>query len=68
MPQYLCQCASFIGENVLYLSELLIESGGAGSGWRVVVSVVHVLVPVNPPAVGEPDNLHTEKKHTQKYD
>lgn len=48
-----------VAEDVLDLAELLVQGGGSSLGGRVVVCVVHLLVPFNVEAVPQPDDLHT---------
>lgn len=62
----LCERSSLVGEDVLDLTEFLVESGCPRLGRRVLGRVVHVTVPVDPQTVDKPDHLHTGStpKHT----
>jgi len=55
----LCECASFVGEDVLDLTQLLVQRGRSSPGCGVLGRVVHVTIPVDPETVYEPDHLHT---------
>jgi len=56
----LCQRAGLVGEDVLNLSQLFIERRRPRLRRSVGRRVVHLVVPVNPPAVSEPNHLHTD--------
>ena len=53
----LCQGAGFVTENVLNLTEFLVQSGGTGFGGDVFEH--HFLIPVDPETVREPNDFHT---------
>lgn len=55
------QCSCFVAEDVLDLTELLVQGGGAGLGGGVAVGVVHLPVPVDVEAVPQTDDLHAEE-------
>ena len=57
--QYLCQCACFIREDVLNLPQFLIEGCGSSLGWRILLVVVHLDVPVDPQAMRKTDYFNT---------
>jgi len=54
----LCQRSCLVREDVLNLTELLIQSGRPSLRRGVSRSIVHLVIPVDPPAVTEPDHLH----------
>ena len=56
----LCERASLVAEDVLDLTQLLIQGGGSGLGRGVGRSVVHHPVPVDVVAVPQPNDLHTD--------
>ena len=55
---HLRECSRLVGEDVLDLAELFIESGRSRHGRRVFGLEVHVPVPVDPQTVNEPYHLH----------
>ena len=61
---HLCERASLVAEDVLDLSQFFAEGGCSGACWSVILLIVHLSVPVNPPTVTEADHLNTKnKKH-----
>lgn len=62
----LSESSCFVRENVLDLSQLFIEGGGAGLGWRIIQRVIHFTVPVNVEAVAQAYNLHTGEKRKRR--
>jgi len=58
MMMDLRQRSSLVGEDVLDLAEFFIERRSPRPGCCVFGLVVHVLVPVDPQTVYEPDHLH----------
>ncbi|GFU69894.1 DUF1758 domain-containing protein [Trichonephila clavipes] len=63
----LCEGAGLVGEDVLDLTQLLVEGGRARFCRSIVGRVVHLLVPVDEQAVKESDYLHTEGKRKKVY-
>ena len=52
----------FVTEDVLDLTQLLVQGGGPSLGGGVAASVVHLPVPVDVEAVPEPNDLHTAEQ------
>lgn len=62
----LSERAGFIGEDVLDLTQLLVQGGGSGFGWRVLLSVIHLQIPVNELTLTQTDHLHAEGQEENK--
>lgn len=56
----LCKGSSLVREDVLDLSQLLVQRGGPGLGSRVLLSVVHLQVPVDEIALAKANHFHTK--------
>lgn len=54
--------SSFVGEDVLYLAELLVERGCAGPGVGVGRLEVHLLVPVDEERLDKSNDLDADVK------
>ena len=52
--------ASLVGEDVLDLSEFLVQRRRPRARRRVGLRVIHLLVPVDPPAVTEANDLDAD--------